>query len=238
MDHQFFWISRNWLIISTPQNHYFILLLPFFLLVIWIPVKSTNVSFLSPPPPPYSNTLYQIKNTMKTVAFRLDVLLSHSISLWFLYTPSSPDDLAAHLSLLLWVHKHIQRHIREARVLWLSGWGFYEAGLQTSSTPMFTKPQTDHHITETLLWCVVVTSFMASQTSSISVSQPLNAALDNMTLWLFWSLHTVYFHFLMLLMRCSAGMGGVVLMVVISSGLKTSEWRGSLDEPHQQFLPN
>lgn len=120
------------------------------------------------------------ESTMKTVAFRFDILLLHCISLWFVYTPSGPDDLAAHLS-LLWVHKHIQHHIREAQVLWLSGWGFHEADLQTSSTPMYTKPQTDHHITEILLWRVVVTSFMASRitdlptppSSSVSVSQPV-----------------------------------------------------------------
>lgn len=41
--------------------------------------------------------------------------------------------------------------------------GIYGANLQTSSTPMFTKPQTDHHITEILLWCAVMTSFTASQ---------------------------------------------------------------------------
>lgn len=106
------------------------------------------------------------KNTIKTVIFRLNIILSHCTSLWVLYTPSSPDDLVAHLS-LLWVHKHTQRHIRETRVLWLSGWGFYEADLETSSTPMYTKPQTDHHITEMLLWCVVVTSFMASRITDL-----------------------------------------------------------------------
>lgn len=43
--------------------------------------------------------------------------------------------------------------------------GIYGANLQTSSTPMFTKPQTDHHITEILLWCAAMTSFTASQTT-------------------------------------------------------------------------
>lgn len=58
-------------------------------------------------------------------------------------------------------------------MLWLSGWGFYDADLQTSSTPMCTKPQTDHHITEILLWCVVVTSFTASHITDLPNIPPL-----------------------------------------------------------------
>lgn len=47
--------------------------------------------------------------------------------------------------------------------------GIYGANLQTSSTPMFTKPQTDHHITEILLWCTAMTSFTASQTNPLPI---------------------------------------------------------------------
>lgn len=47
-----------------------------------------------------------------------------SIRLCSSHSPGSPDDPAAHLSRLLWVHKHIQRHIRGALALWLTGWGF------------------------------------------------------------------------------------------------------------------
>lgn len=136
----------------------------------WVPVKS-SLALTRLQLYPHSEPQKHV-NTMKTVACRLDALLPHCVILWFLYTPSSPDDPAAHLS-PLWVHKHIQHHIKEARVLWLRGWGFHEAKLQPSST----KPQTDHHITEILLWCVVVTSFKASHITDLPNKPPVRFSL-------------------------------------------------------------
>lgn len=173
---------------------------------------------------------------MLTVRFKQDILPSSSSRLWFLCPPSSPDDLASHLSLLLWVRKHIPRHRREAQVLWLCGWGFYEADFQTSSTPIFTKPQTDHHITETLLWCDVVTSCMASQTPPpyTHTHLPVQSWFPRP-----WTVHCrtwlsgssglcIQCISIFSCCWCSAQREGVVvggwgrvLMVVISSGLKT-----------------
>lgn len=148
----------------------------------WILVKSSMSLPLTAVSSPFLQSGPQKhKNTTKTVALRFDTFILRCVRLWFLCTPSSPGDKAAHLS-LLWVHKRIQHHIRGAQELWLRGWGFHEADLQTSSTPMYTKPQTDHHITEILLWCAVVTSFMASRITDLPNIPPSGSAWVSQTL--------------------------------------------------------
>lgn len=117
------------------------------IVVIRIPVKLTKVFFsrrgLTRP------TLNQIKthkNTMKP-----DIVPLCSISLCSSHTPSSPDDPAAHLSRLLWLHKHIQRHIRGALVLWLAGWGFM--GLTFKPPPLPCLPNHKQTTTSQRSYC-------------------------------------------------------------------------------------
>lgn len=119
---------------------------------------------------------------------------------------------------------------------------------------MYTKPQTEHHITEILLWCVVVTSFMASRitdlpnippSGSVSVSQPLNfwiqfLLVQNLKVvapvWLLSSTFELVFAYISI---CSCGRSGAQrgwgewcwwLWLVLDWGRKR---RGGLDELHQ-----
>lgn len=167
---------------------------------------------------------------MKRV-FGLEILFFHSISLWFLYTSSSLM-ISLLISLCFYEFINIQHHMREAKVLWLSGWGFHGVNLPFSSTPMFIKPQTDRHIIKILLWRIVMTSFTASYTTvlgSTAVSQPLNAALHYMTPGVLWSLRI--FPFSHVFDQWGWGEWCWWLWLVLDW---RRVWWGSLDELHQQ----
>lgn len=231
-------------------------------------MKSSDVSFLPPShllTPTHSIYIHtldrkNIKIPWKIVAFLWDILLSHSISLWFCYipTPSSPDDLAAHLS-LLWVHKHIQHHIREARVLRLSGWGFLwsrPSNLLLSHVYQTTnRPPHHRHLAVACCGdiiyglsnhCVTPSTPIPSLFGSVSVCQTENTALmvkvKCLKIISHVRLSSLFFELVFAYISiCSCGWYGAQrgwgewcwwLWLVLDW---RRDWRGGLDELHRQF---
>lgn len=147
---------------------------------------------------------------------------SSSLARWLLYTSINPDDLATHSNPLLWVHKHKQHH-KKRRKCRCPG----VAGFKPCPRPSLLNPKQTTGSERPWGGMSQLTSFM-TDFSSVWVSQPLNAEHGSRCL-------CIYFHFLMRWIQWSVGMRGVALMVVISSGVKTSRvWEGRLDELHQQ----